>query len=175
MEQARQEPQRKKEFLICLSGPWCALDQSRGRAFEGAKECLEQLCRVADVVELTGTSARAAHSEWGCHGLPPCGALATKRRERAVCLAELLGRGYQSRNTLYVGRGARDLAAALEVGVHFYPILPGRETACWQELAEEALPKLLHGIYGGAYQRRLVARHNSLVRQEEIRSEYESI
>ena len=85
-----QQIEKRKGFLICLSGPGCALDQSRGCAFAGVRECLEQLCRVADVVELTATSTRAAHSEWSCHGLPPCGALATKKRDGAACLAELL-------------------------------------------------------------------------------------
>lgn len=169
-----QQIEKRKGFLICLSGPGCALDQSRGRAFAGVRECLEQLCRVADVVELTATSTRAAHSEWSCHGLPPCGALATKKRDGAACLAELLARGYDRRKTLYVGCGPRDLAAAQTMGVLFYPILPGREAACWQELGEEALPKLLHGIFAGPYQQRLLARHNSIVKQW-AESEYEEI
>lgn len=174
MEGAQLQAERKKGFLICLSGPGCALDQNRGRAFPGVRECLEQLNRVADVVELTATSTRAAHSEWSCHGLPPCGALATKKRDGAACLAELLSRGYERGKSLFVGCGPRDLAAAMQAGVFFYPILPGREGACWQELGEEALPKLLHGIFGGTYQQRLLARHNSLVKQW-VENEYEGI
>ncbi|EJW98971.1 hypothetical protein EVA_12923, partial [gut metagenome] len=47
----------------------------------------------------------------------------------------------------------------------FFPMLPGQEPECWRELVEEGLPKLLHGTYEGTYQQRLIARHNSLLRE----------
>ncbi len=50
-----------------------------------------------------------------------------------------------------IGDAPGDLQAARTVGAHFYPILPGRETAAWERLLGEAFPLFLAGSYGGAY------------------------
>ena len=119
-----QQIEKRKGFLICLSGPGCALDQSRGRAFAGVRECLEQLCRVADVVELTATSTRAAQRV----ELPrPAAALrgaGRKKAGRRGLPGRAAGPGYDRRKTLYVGCGPRDLAAAQTMGCCFTPFCP---------------------------------------------------
>lgn len=154
-----------KGFLVCLAGPFCAMEQEERVPFNGAKEAIELLVKVADVVELVSTNSRAARSEWSSAGLPMIGVLPVRRRDVSVCLSELMGRGYEPRCCLLIGCGKKDLAAAQELHALFFPMLPGQEAGCWRELVEEGLPKLLHGTYMGAYQQRLVARHNSLLRE----------
>lgn len=155
----------KKGFLVCIAGPYHAIRQESGQAFGGANECIALLKKVADVVELVPTNSRAARSEWSGAGLPACTIMPTRRRDVSVCLAELLNRGYGERATLLVGFGEKDRDAAEGKTVYFYPILPGREEVCWQELMEEALPKLLHGTYGGRYQQLQLARHDSFLKE----------
>lgn len=154
-----------KGFLVCLAGPFCAMEQESRVPYNGAKEAVMMLTKVADVVELVSTNSRAARSEWSSAGLPPIGVLPLRRRDVSVCLSELMSRGYESRCCLLIGYGRKDLAAAQELNAMFFPMLPGQEAQCWRELVEEGLPKLLHGTYLGAYQQRLIARHNSLLRE----------
>ena len=56
-----------------------------------------------------------------------------------------------------VGDAMGDAQAAAANGVAFGPILPGRESASWRRLQEEALPKLLHGTFDPKYQAELLA------------------
>ncbi len=157
----------KKGFLICIAGPGHVIEQENGAAFAGAKDCIDLLKRVADVVELVPTNSRSARSEWAGAGLPPCIVVPTRRREVSVCLAELLSRGYGSRAALLIGFGEKHRDAAQARDVCFYPIIPGREAVCWHELVEEALPKFLHGTFGGSYQQKQIARHDSVLKELE--------
>ena len=159
--------QVKKGFLICLAGMASLLDRQTGAALPWAKECLRQFGAVADVVVLTPVNVRAAYGEWNGLGMPPCILLCTRRRDLAGCLQEVLARGYEPRRTLLVGGGLWDLEYAREAGMGFFPILAGREDAGWQQLTEEGMPKLLHGMYGGAYQQRVLAPYLAQRRQKQ--------
>lgn len=152
-------------FLVCLASPFCAMDQN-GKGYSQAVQCLNLLRRVADVVELASTNSRAARSEWAGAGLPVCDVLPIRRRELSACLTELMNRGYEGRYTLMIGGGQQALQAARQNHAFFFPILPGHEEACWNDLAEEGMQKLLHGTFAGAYQQRLIACHNSVFRDE---------
>ena len=155
----------RKGFLVCISGPSRAIDAETGTAFANSAECIRILNLVSDVVELAFTNSRAARSEWSNAGLPPCNVVPTRRREMSVCLSELMSRGYAGRATLMIGCGAHDRDAAISLGAFFYAILPGQEAACWRELQEEALPKFLHGTFNETYQKMLIARHDSVIKE----------
>ena len=62
-----------------------------------------------------------------------------------------------------VGDTLGDAALAAQAGALFFPILPGREEACWQRLAEEGFPKFLHGSFAGAYEDTLRKAQRSLL------------
>lgn len=156
----------RRGFLICIAGPSSAINPRTGKGFEGVDSCLRLLRRVGDVVELAPTNSRAARSEWAAAGLSPCDVLPERRRDAEICLCELMDRGnYEGRATLLIGCGASALRAARSRGAFFYPILPGFESRCWQELAEEGLHKFLHGTFSGSYQQLLIARHNSVIKE----------
>ena len=67
-------------------------------------------------------------------------------------LAEMLKLGYDRSKTLMVGDAIGDLDAAEKNGVHFFPILPGKEGESWRELLEVGIKKPLDGTYSGEYQ-----------------------
>ena len=79
--------------------------------------------------------------------------------EDAAMLNELCAgaKTLADRVTAVVFGGEADAQAAAANGVAFVPILPGREADSWRRLQEEALPKLLHGTFGPAYQAELLA------------------
>lgn len=158
--------QAAKGFLVCVASPDHAINRISGSAYSEAVRTIGLLRKVAEVVELAATNSRAARSEWNSAGLEACDILPVRRREIGVCLSELMSRGYEGRNTLLIGFGQDALIAAHQTDSFFFPMLPGSENQCWRALAEEGLPKLLHGTFGGVYQQQLIARHNSVLKTE---------
>ena len=73
------------------------------------------------------------------------------------------GAGYLPSHMLVVGDTLGDAALAGAGGRVVFPILPGREEACWQRLAEEGFPKFLHGSFAGAYEDTLRKAQRSLL------------
>ena len=82
---------------------------------------------------------------------------------KAEALIPVFGAGYLPSHMLVVGDTLVDAALAAQAGALFFPILPGREEACWQRLAEEGFPKFLHGSFAGAYEDTLRKAQRSLL------------
>ena len=59
-----------------------------------------------------------------------------------------------------VGDAPRDLKAAQNNGVFFYPILVNKEGFSWERLLNQAVPKLLDGTFAGEYQEMLIKEFN---------------
>ncbi len=136
------------------------------KPFAGAKEGLEAAHKVADTAVVSSANAGAIHSEWNRHGLAQYMnvMLGQEVGTKAVCIKELSEGRYDKDKVLMVGDALGDLEAAQKNGVLFYPILVGKEEESWKRLAEEALPKLLHGTYRGAYQEQLIKEQRSILK-----------
>mgnify|MGYP002530045304 CR=1 FL=1 len=120
---------------------------------------------VADVVAMgTGTPA-AVRGEWTRGGLSGYtdAVFAAPQDGKAEALIPVFGAGYLPSHMLVVGDTLGDAALAAQAGALFFPILPGREEACWQRLAEEGFPKFLHGSFAGAYEDTLRKAQRSLL------------
>ena len=63
---------------------------------------------------------------------------------------------YPPEQILMVGDAMGDYEAAKKNGVWFYPIVVNNEKESWQQLQEEAYPKLLHGTFDKEYQKELL-------------------
>ena len=63
---------------------------------------------------------------------------------------------YPPEQILMVGDAMGDYEAAKKNGVWFYPIVVNHEKESWQQLQEEAYPKLLHGTFDREYQKELL-------------------
>lgn len=136
------------------------------KPFPGVREGLAAASRVADTAVVSSANAGAIHSEWNRHGLAAYMnvMLGQEVGNKAACIRALAEGRYQKDKVLMVGDALGDLEAAQKNGVLFYPILVGREAESWQRLAEEALPKLLHGMFKGAYQEQLIKEQRSILR-----------
>ncbi len=136
------------------------------KPFAGAKEGLEAAHLVADTAVVSSANAGAIYSEWNRHGLAQYMniMLGQEVGTKAVCIRELIQERYDCTKVLMVGDALGDLEAAQKNGVLFYPILVGKEEESWKRLAEEALPKLLHGTFAGAYQEKLIKEQRSILK-----------
>ncbi|MDD4850857.1 MAG: HAD hydrolase-like protein [Gemmiger sp.] len=134
--------------------------------FAGVEDSLRQLHAIADVAVVSAANESAIESEWQRYGLARHTDIIFGQEvgSKANSIAEMLACGYQSRKVMMVGDALGDAQAAAANGVAFVPILPGQETASWQRLQEEALPKLLHGTFGQEYQAELLAALRSTLR-----------
>ena len=63
---------------------------------------------------------------------------------------------YAGENILMIGDAPGDHAAAAANGALFFPINPGDEEACWQQLHSEGLKRFFGGTFAGEYQQALM-------------------
>ena len=121
--------------------------------FDGAAEGLGAAHEIADVAIVSSANREAVLEEWEKFGLLPKTDIMLTQDvgSKAFCIAQMLNLGYDKNKTLMVGDAMGDLDAARQNGVHFYPILPGREKESWDELVSVGLGRLKDGTYGGEY------------------------
>lgn len=136
------------------------------KPFAGVKDALQSIHKVADTAVVSSANAGAIHSEWNRHHLAQYMnvMLGQEVGTKATCIAQLMKGRYEPSKVLMVGDALGDLQAAEKNGVLFYPILVGKEEESWKRLAEEALPKLLHGTYQGSYQEQLIREQRSILK-----------
>ena len=136
------------------------------KPFKGVKEGLAAVHLVADTAVVSSANAGAIQSEWNRHGLAQYMnvMLGQEVGSKAACIHAMAEGRYDKDKVLMVGDALGDLDAAQKNGVLFYPILVGREEESWKRLAEEAIHKLLHDIYRGAYQEQLIKEQRSILK-----------
>jgi len=123
------------------------------KPFYLAKEALMAAHEVADLAIVSGASYGAVVDEWTRHSLIEHTDLimAQNSGSKTACIKTMLDKGYSPDQVLMCGDSPGDLRAAEECGVHFFPILVGRESESWREFTETALPLLISGSYGDMY------------------------
>jgi len=130
--------------------------------FAGAVDFLQIAGSMADLVVVSSTPTEVLIDEWTHHNL--------RQHVRFIAGKDLgeksdhlawatKGKGYRWR--LMTGDAPKDLQAARQAGVSFYPIIPGAENESWRVLREEVLPALCAGDYTReqeqAYEERFLA------------------
>jgi phosphoglycolate phosphatase-like HAD superfamily hydrolase len=133
--------------------------------FPGVREALEKMAQRADVIVVSATPGQALQREWaeneidGYVRLIAGQELGSKREHLTLSAA---GK-YREEKMLMIGDAPGDMKAAKEVGARFYPIIPGSEERCWEQLLGEALDLFLAGEYGGDYERNRIEQFNRLL------------
>jgi phosphoglycolate phosphatase-like HAD superfamily hydrolase len=125
-------------------------------------ESLARLTEAADVIVVSQTPTAALEREWAEHGLDGYARLiagqelGTKTEHLRLTAAK-----YAPRHVLMIGDAPGDFTAAQINHALFFPVIPGREEASWQQFFDGALDLFLNDAYAGDYQRRLVHDFNS--------------
>lgn len=122
--------------------------------FPGVKAALAWATGFADLMVVSSATGAGLAADWGRAGLLPYVArvagqeAGTKARQLAAATE---GR-YPAGHILMIGDAPGDREAAHACGALFYPIVPGRETACWETLRAKGLESFRAGQYAGAYE-----------------------
>ena len=125
--------------------------------FPGVRESLVSLAGKADIAIVSATAQQALQQEWTEHDLMPfvhqlC---AQEDGSKKHCIREL-SKHYAPDHVLMLGDAPGDMEAAKANNALFFPIIPGREIASWQEFLQSGIPSFLDGSYRGEYENRRI-------------------
>ena len=156
-EQARREFEQVLAWSERVN--WAVREIVKGvPLFPYARQSLERLAGVADVVVVSQTPVEALQREWDKQGIRTYAALICGQEMGTKSqVVALTARHYSPERVLVIGDAWGDLEAAKENHVLFYPIVPGREEQSWKELYEQGLSRFLSGTYAGAYEAEQIA------------------
>lgn len=121
--------------------------------FAAARLSLEKMAGHSDLLVVSQTPEAALIKEWRQHRLDHLVAVIGGQElgSKAEHLRLASSGRYRAGRVLMIGDAPADLASAEKAGALFYPIMPGREEASWQQLLDEAYGLFLEGRYGGRY------------------------
>lgn len=118
--------------------------------FAGVREGLMAAKEFAVLAVVSSANREAVMDEWQYWGLTEYvdEVMTQDMGSKAACIHRLLEQGYQPERVLMVGDAPGDLEAARKNGVHFFPILVGKEDESWARLRKEGLVRFRDGTYG---------------------------
>lgn len=127
------------------------------KPFDGAKDGLEAISKVANIAIVSSANLGALESEWNRHGLMQYvdQVYGQERGSKQTAIAELISQGYDQDKVLMVGDAPGDKTAAEKNDVGFYPILFNKEKESWDRLVNEAIPTFLEGNYHPEYNQKM--------------------
>lgn len=128
------------------------------KPFDNVKLTMDEMCKSADLAAVSSANGEAVEAEWTKHQLKDdCRVLLCQEAgSKAYCIKEMIKKGYDIEKILMVGDAPGDRDAAAKNGVHYYPILVGKEGYSWERLLKEAFPKFIEGSFDEAYQAQLI-------------------
>lgn len=118
--------------------------------FAGVREGLAAAKEFAALAVVSSANREAVMEEWQYWQLTTYvdEVLTQDMGSKAACIRRLMEQGYTPGQVLMVGDAPGDLEAARKNGVHFFPILVGREAESWLRLRKEGLERFRNGTYG---------------------------
>ena len=123
------------------------------------RESLSILQEKADIMVCSSTPMEALEREWGQHDLD-CYVQLIAGQELGTKAEhlDLATQGkYEEARVLMIGDAPGDYKAAQNIGVLFYPIIPGHEIESWIRLRDEATEKFFNQSFAGSYQLSLLS------------------
>jgi phosphoglycolate phosphatase-like HAD superfamily hydrolase len=127
--------------------------------FKNCVKALKMIAENSDAIVVSQTPEDALVKEWALHGIDGyVGVIAGQELGSKAKHLELAAVGkYAPEKIMLIGDAPGDRRAAAEVGVCFFPIVPGHEDESWQLFCDEAYAKFLAGEYAGEYEQALIA------------------
>ena len=135
--------------------------KGKDRPFEGVKEALEVISKSAQIAIVSSANSEAVNSEWERHGLMPFVSefFGQERGSKFAAIKEIKNQGFLPENILMIGDAPGDLDAAKNNGVHFYPILYGKEKESWSNLINDVLKEFLDNKYNDLKYQEIYSKH----------------
>ena len=126
--------------------------------FPCVRESLQKMGGRADVAVVAQAPTEVLVREWEEHDIRKYVQLVAGQElgTKTDHLRLAAGGKYPPDHILMIGDALGDLKAAKVNHALFYPILPGREAASWENLHRETLDRFFAGTYAGACEERFV-------------------
>ena len=136
--------------------------------FPGVEAILSGLQEQADVIVVSATPSEALRREWAEHRLDGYVRVIAGQEvgSKSEMLEQAAGGRYEAGHVLMVGDAPGDWRAARSVGALFFPIVPGREEASWQQLQEEGLRRFFDGSFAGSYENTLLEAFQAILPED---------
>ena len=122
-------------------------------------DVLDRAADRADQIVVSQTPIEALLREWAENGIDSsvqCIA-GQEQGSKTEHLQIATGGSYDPTKVLMIGDAPGDYKAAKANNALFFPVIPGREEASWEQLLGEGLERFFGGGYAGAYQEQLLA------------------
>lgn len=131
--------------------------------FAFARESLEKIRPLADIIVVSGTPGEALKREWEEHDIAQYVAIIAGQEmgTKAQQLSCASKGKYGKNHVLMIGDAPGDMDAAHASGALFYPINPGDEVESWKRFESEAFDRFIDGKYADDYERELIAEFDS--------------
>ena len=135
--------------------------KGKDRPFEGVKEALVVISQSAQIAIVSSANSEAVNSEWERHGLMQFVSefFGQERGSKFAAIKEIKSQGFSPENILMIGDAPGDLEAAKQNGVHFYPILYGKEMESWSNLINGVLKEFLNNHYDDSKYQEIYSSH----------------
>lgn len=145
-------------WSLNLNGAIDRLSDGQKKPFDGVRETLQKIHKIADVAIVSSANKSAVVEEWTKYNLINSVDIILTQEDgsKAHCIAEMKKKGYAEGKVLMVGDAVGDHKAAEINGVYFYPILVKREAESWQRLNSEVLEIFESGKFGGEFGEKLI-------------------
>ena len=126
-----------------------ALKDEEKVEFKGVKEALKKVKTCADLAIVSSANREAMAEEWVRCGIMQYVnySMAQDVGTKAACLSKMIDEGYDAENILMIGDALGDYNASTKAGVHFYPILAGKEEESWKKFHDTIIDEFVLGKY----------------------------
>lgn len=119
------------------------------KPFRAVSKALCTMHAVADIMVVSAASSKGLAEDWGRNGLLTevdftAGQEFGSKKEQLLFAKSA---GYEPKNMLMIGDAPGDYEAAKAIGCCFYPIVPDRESKCWELLQSKYIEEFLCGKY----------------------------
>lgn len=128
--------------------------------FAPVEEALIKMYESADIMVVSAASQKGLERDWGESGIAKytsfiAGQEIGKKKDQLLFAKKA---GYAAEKMLMLGDAPGDFEAAELAGTLFYPIIPGQEEKCWEELRDKYFDIFINGEYTEKIQNELYSK-----------------
>jgi phosphoglycolate phosphatase-like HAD superfamily hydrolase len=122
--------------------------------FPHAGPAIEKMSSIADLIIVSQTPLEALEREWREHNLEKhiVAIAGQEHGTKTEHIALAAKTKYPDNKILMIGDARGDLEAAKNNGIHFFPIVPGKEDRSWERFIDEGLERFRRGLFAGSYE-----------------------
>ncbi|MBR2036923.1 MAG: HAD family hydrolase [Agathobacter sp.] len=138
--------------------------------YDGVISAVDHMHKIANIMVVSAASTKGLEKDWGRVGLTEkvsfiAGQEFGKKVEQLMYARE---KGFDACRMLMIGDAPGDYEAAKQVGAWFYPIIPSRESECWNELEDKYFDMFVDGQFDSNVEMMLYERFVRILTNKDV-------